>query len=69
MGGVGKTTIAAALVMDEEIRSAFDKIAWVVRWAAYTNYKILLNIYPSKPPTSPNLVHDTTSLDRKRGAG
>lgn len=29
MGGVGKTTIATALVRDEEIRSYFDKICWV----------------------------------------
>ena len=28
MGGVGKTTVAAALVIDDEIRSAFDKIVW-----------------------------------------
>jgi hypothetical protein len=29
MGGVGKTTMAAALVQTEEIRGAFDKIVWV----------------------------------------
>ena len=29
MGGVGKTTIAAALVQDEDVRMAFDKIVWV----------------------------------------
>ena len=29
MGGIGKTTIATALVHDEEIRAAFDKIVWV----------------------------------------
>jgi hypothetical protein len=29
MGGVGKTTIAAALVNDEDIRSSFEKIVWV----------------------------------------
>ena len=28
MGGVGKTTIAAALVNDDEVRAAFDYIAW-----------------------------------------
>ena len=28
MGGVGKTTIAAALVVDEDIRLFFDKIVW-----------------------------------------
>ena len=28
-GGVGKTTIAAALVHDEEIRASFEKIVWV----------------------------------------
>ena len=28
MGGVGKTTVAAALTHDEEIRGAFDKIVW-----------------------------------------
>ena len=28
-GGVGKTTIAAAVVNDEQIRSAFGRIAWV----------------------------------------
>ena len=28
-GGVGKTTIASALVNDEEIRSSFEKIVWV----------------------------------------
>ena len=29
MGGVGKTTIAAALVHDEEVRETFAKIVWV----------------------------------------
>jgi hypothetical protein len=29
MGGVGKTTIAVALVNDEEVRARFDKIVWV----------------------------------------
>ena len=29
MGGVGKTTIAAALVNDEEVRRSFEKILWV----------------------------------------
>ena len=29
MGGVGKTTIAAALVHDDEVRAQFDKIVWV----------------------------------------
>ena len=29
MGGVGKTTIAAALVHDDQIRAAFSKIVWV----------------------------------------
>ena len=28
-GGVGKTTIAAALVHDHDIRTSFDKIVWV----------------------------------------
>ena len=28
-GGVGKTTIAAALVKDPEIRASFEKIVWV----------------------------------------
>ena len=28
-GGVGKTTIAAALVHDEAIRSLYEKIVWV----------------------------------------
>ena len=28
-GGVGKTTIAAALVADVEILSSFEKIVWV----------------------------------------
>jgi hypothetical protein len=29
MGGVGKTTIAAAVVQDEGIRASFDRIVWV----------------------------------------
>jgi|MDSY01.2.fsa_nt_gb hypothetical protein len=29
MGGVGKTTIAAALIHDEEIRGSFDSLLWV----------------------------------------
>ena len=29
MGGVGKTTIACALVEDEDIRKSFDRIVWV----------------------------------------
>ena len=29
MGGVGKTTIAAALIEDEDIRKSFDRIVWV----------------------------------------
>lgn len=29
MGGVGKTTVAAALVNDQEMRAAFDKLLWV----------------------------------------
>ena len=29
MGGVGKTTMAAALVNDDEVRTAFEKICWV----------------------------------------
>ena len=29
LGGVGKTCMAAALVRDDEVRSAFDKICWV----------------------------------------
>ena len=29
MGGIGKTTIATALVHDDEIRAAFDKLVWV----------------------------------------
>ena len=29
LGGVGKTTVAAALVRDDEVRAAFDKICWV----------------------------------------
>ena len=29
MGGVGKTTVAAALVNDNDVRAAFEKILWV----------------------------------------
>ena len=29
MGGVGKTTAAVALVNDDEVRAAFEKILWV----------------------------------------
>ena len=29
MGGVGKTTVAAALVNDQDVRAAFEKLLWV----------------------------------------
>lgn len=34
MGGVGKTTVAAALVNDQDVRAGFDKLLWVSARAA-----------------------------------
>ena len=62
-GGVGKTTIAAALVKDLEIRASFDKIVWVslgqtpdIRELQESIYAQLTEQSIPDPAKSPELV-------------
>ena len=63
MGGVGKTTVACALVHDEEILSSFEKVVWVsvglesnIRELQDSIYEQVVGMAIPATATSPGLV-------------